>query len=76
MNGYLTLTFHAGTDIGEACREATRIASQLNLDVAFTFNEVWCCARPGCDVDAMVREYSEVLGSHSTYKILYGQVKA
>lgn len=44
-----TVEAFAGTHIDRACKQATNVASLLDVVVRFDFNGVQCYARPGSD---------------------------
>jgi hypothetical protein len=70
MNTFnIRLESFAGADIDSCCRDACRLADQLQIVVMFPFNGVTCMARPGDDPHELSSAWDDELRSKHTYKL-------
>lgn len=66
---FLRVETFAGVDIYECCREAVRLANQLQTIVRFKFNGVDCIAAPGDDPTALVDDWDKEMRSNHSFKL-------
>ena len=57
-----------GTDISQACQEATALANHLRLTVDFKFNEVTVMTKPGVDPEELEKAWRYEMESKRPYK--------
>lgn len=75
MSALLNIEFHAGEEIGNACREAIRIANMLRVTVVFQFNGVTVMAKPGACWIELSELWARALVSKQQIKIVCAQPK-
>ena len=64
-----------GTDISQACLEATALANHLRLTVDFKFNEVTVMTKPGVDPEELEKAWRDEMSSQRQYKFACVQPK-
>jgi hypothetical protein len=53
--------FLVGTDITIASKKACQVATHLDVNIEFRFNDACCIAQPNSDYNQLVKDYREAL---------------
>jgi len=68
MSISLKIECSPGSDITDAFQESVNLANKLNICIDFTFNGVYCMAKPNGVIRNGVEEYHEALKDKSQHK--------
>lgn len=67
--GYLPVEFMPGSTIAECCKEACRLASQLQFGVTFNFNSVEVFVSKTANPEVLRQRVDDAMGSVLPHKV-------